>query len=188
MIISTSSIKSSQIHLAFPTQPTYGFLLFTHQVQFVLSVCSWVCGLSMEHGQLIMGKTFKEDSLSRPQQLSIVNGSSARDETSCPPPLGLAWARMEIVHTVQSLWVHMCTCPVVFRGHHSQHLWILQSFLPISHSDLRDMEERDIIWMSQFRAKNSTVSYSLGLVLIVIYCTYISLLSIGRCVNLQVSQ
>lgn len=28
----------------------------------------------------------------------------------------------------------------------------------------------------------------MGLVLIVIYCTYISLLSIGRCVNLQVSQ
>lgn len=54
--------KSSQIHLPFP--PIQICVLFKkkiHEVQFVLSISSWKCGLSLENGGLIRDHTFNEN-------------------------------------------------------------------------------------------------------------------------------
>ena len=98
------------------------------KVQFVLSIYSWVCGLSVEPGQFIIGNTLTS------QKLSIVNSSPASSETSCPPPLsmlrfGLAWTCTGLVILDITTGVCVCVCVCVCAL-----LYLGNTFLVIHHS------------------------------------------------------
>lgn len=84
-----------------PTQFCVLFLLDrlkTYQVQFVLPICAWVCGLPLECGQ---------PKLSIYQQLSMVNHSTTRGKTLCPtssPCWDLVWLELAQLSCSCHIW------------------------------------------------------------------------------------
>lgn len=91
------------------------FMVFNvHQVQFVVPIYSWICGLLLEYGHFTGYHTLKEDEFSLSSQLSVVNSSRLRVKFCAPLPHRAVILSRLRRHTcalaVIQLWVQIWTC------------------------------------------------------------------------------
>lgn len=105
----------------FPTHATLHPVFFSliYQVQFVMIIYSWICGLPLECGQLSRGY-LKKNRLVLSQKLSISNSSLAMGlhvhslPTPCWDLVCLEFAQVFCMLS-ELVRVHMCSCPDVFK-------------------------------------------------------------------------
>lgn len=100
-----------------PTLPSYpanfaSFFFSTHQDQFLLPKCSWMCGPPWEHGQFIRPTLFRENCLSLSQQQTVDNSTMTRGRNSCSLSLlAGVWSYLGFVCAVATARIHMLSSP-----------------------------------------------------------------------------
>lgn len=78
-------------------------------VQFVLPICSWICGLLLEHGHSTRCYTLKKINYLSPSNYQLSIALQLGPSISHAGILSRL-SRYSCVHAVKQLWVHMWTC------------------------------------------------------------------------------
>jgi hypothetical protein len=153
----------------FQNHSHFPYSLNTHQGQFVIPKCSWMCGFLLESSWLTRHCPLKENHPFFPQQLKMVNSFMARSGILCPALIsmlrfGLSWAHTGIVSAlttaVSSYLQLLCSvqrtlCP------YRPNFCLVQSFCPLFHNELWALGRRDAMFHLDLRILQPLIFYTL---------------------------